>query len=168
MGVHYWTGADAGFVTDVKSAYNGLADVVPTGTTLTVPNTGDTLADTTGTLSATWTDSGTGGTVSGTATAPAAAGVGACVTWLTGAVVNGRRLRGRTFIVPVSAGHYESNGTLAAGCLTLLNAWATAMVGVGGLVIWHRPSPGGSDGSSAPVTGYSIRDHVAVLRSRRD
>ena len=41
-----------------------------------------------------------------------AAGVGARVVWETGAVRNGRRVRGSTFVVPIWSSAYETNGTL--------------------------------------------------------
>ena len=166
--IHFAGDAGAVPVAAVKSAYANIASSLPTGVTLTIPNTGDIIDDTTGTLTGVWTGSG-GGTVTGTSPAQAAAGVGACVGWQTGGIVNGRRLRGRTFLVPFSNVVYDSDGTLSSGCLTVVNSFAAGMLAAGPLAVWHRPtSVGGSDGTSYGVTSYRVRDKVAYLSSRRD
>lgn len=140
----------------------------PTGVTVTFPGSGDSIEDTTGELIGTWSSGAnvqtTGG---GVATAPA--GVGACVTWKTGGIIDGRRLRGRTFLVPLCTGAYQSDGTLSDTTYAALNTFAAAMMAVGPLAVWHRPStPGGSDGNSYGVTSYIAKDKVAYLSSRRD
>lgn len=145
----------------------------PTGLSLTIPGSGDTILDTTGALDGTWS-TGSSVTTNGGGVAAAAAGVGACVTWLTGGIVTGasgrpHRLRGRTFLVPLCINAYDSDGTLTSGAFTGLQSLGAAMVALGGLGIWHRPTtPGGSNGTSYGVTGYRARDHVAFLGSRRD
>lgn len=114
--------------------------------------------------------SGTAG-VSGTWSAPS----GACITWTTGGLrtVNSkpRRVRGRTFIVPLATGAYDSNGNLSAGFLTSANSAATGLRGnFNGqqFGIFGRPGPGGSPaGVYHSVTGHRITDQSAVLRSRR-
>lgn len=113
-----------------------------------------------------------GTTIDGSGTATFANVAGACINWNTVGIVNGRRLRGRTFIVPLHTAAYESDGTLVAatrlGIETAGNVLADASVGTGiDLAVWHRPSaPGGTDGAAAGVTNCTVRDRVAVLRSR--
>ena len=105
----------------------------------------------------------------GTGAVGAAAGVGACVSWLTGGIVGGRRLRGRTFLVPLHNSTYDTDGTFTSGVLTALTAFQTAMRAAGPLAVWHRPTtPGGTDGTSYGVIGARVRDRVAFLSSRRD
>ena len=100
--------------------------------------------------------------------------VGAAITWNTVGVINGRRLRGRTFLVPMGMNSFETDGTLGPTERTTIlnagNALADASVGLGiDLAVWHRPtSPGGTDGAAAGVTGCTVKDKTAVLRSRRD
>lgn len=109
---------------------------------------------------------GISGTASGTYSAPS----GAAITWSTDTVNRGRRIRGRTFIVPMGNTMYEANGTLSAAALSDLNAAATALRGTGSgptLVVWSRPRPGGG-AAIGPVTGHRVTDKAAVLRSRRD
>lgn len=95
---------------------------------------------------------------------------GAVVSWLTAGIVNKRRVRGRTFIVPLAAGVYDSDGTINVAPLTVIrdaaDNYTLAMLGT--QVVWHRPSgspPGG--GSAHVVTGATVPDLAAVLRSRR-
>lgn len=95
---------------------------------------------------------------------------GAVVTWRTSDVRGGRRIRGRTFLVPLRTFAYQSDGTLTSQAITELRAFADTMIGGdldGDLGVWSRPV-GGSGGVFASVTGYTIPDMVAVLRSRRD
>lgn len=145
----------------------------PSGLTLTIPGAGDTIEDTTGELVGSWS---TGNSVqtTGGGVATAAAGVGACVTWTTGGIVTGasgraHRLRGRTFLVPLSTAAYQNDGTLSDTAYAALQAFGPALMGVGPLAIWHRPTTkGGTDGNSYAVLSAKARDKVAYLSSRRD
>jgi len=100
---------------------------------------------------------------------------GACITWNSVGIINNRRMRGRTFLVPLGGNAYQSDGTLndtvRSSIVTAGNALADAgTLGSGiDLAVWHRPTaPGASDGAAAGVTNCSVRDRTAVLRSRRD
>ena len=108
---------------------------------------------------------------SGTYAAPA----GAVVTWQSQRVLRGRRMRGRTFIVPLSGGALESNGTLGSGTITALltagNTLITAANAAGhAMVVWSRPDPeaGIVVGEIGVVELARVTDKAAVLRSRRD
>lgn len=95
---------------------------------------------------------------------------GAVVNWRTNDYRNGRRIRGRTFLVPLSGSSYESDGTLSPSALSNLRAFGEDMIGGGSgpqLGVWSRPV-GGSGGVFASVVGSSVPDLAAVLRSRRD
>lgn len=95
---------------------------------------------------------------------------GAVVNWNTAAYVNGRRVRGRTFVVPLSAGSYDSSGDLTSSALTDLRAAATDHVGrvpEAPPCVWHRPV-NGAGGSAHVITSATVPDLGAVLRSRRD
>lgn len=108
--------------------------------------------------------------VVGYSTAAYSAPSGACVTWNTEAIARGRRLRGRTFVVPLSSGSYDAAGTLTPQSQQFLNAGATALIGDGTgpqMVIWSRPRDG-VGGSIGAVTSHRVADKVAILRSRRD
>ena len=155
-------------VAGILSAYQGLATALPSGVTVSVPNAGDIIDDTNGQLVGVWAGTG-GGTVAGSTAGARAAGVGACVSWQTGGIVNGRRLRGRTFLVPLTSGAWDTDGTFQTSALAQLVAFGAALRAAGPLAVWHRPTtPGGTDGTSYGVTGHRVSDKTAVLRSRRD
>jgi hypothetical protein len=107
--------------------------------------------------------------LSGGGSGPYAGGVGAMIQWNTGTVHGGRKVRGRTYLIPLSNLAFQSDGSLDN---TFAAAVATAgnvlLGGTPGLVINSRQASGGSAGPiSAPVISCSVPDHAAVLRSRR-
>jgi hypothetical protein len=95
---------------------------------------------------------------------------GANVTWMTGTVRRSRRVRGRTFLVPLASACYQDDGTLMQATIDDINAAALALRSqTGSLMVYGRPSgTGASDGVAAAVTGHRVADKAAVLRSRRD
>lgn len=96
--------------------------------------------------------------------------VGAVITWRTSDLRNGRRIRGRTFLVPLSTSVFDDDGTLRNSQFSFFRDFADTLMGgpgEGSLGVWSRPV-GGSGGVFATVTGYTIPDMAAVLRSRRD
>lgn len=92
---------------------------------------------------------------------------GACITWRTATVVNGRLLRGRLFLVPLSTTAYEFNGTLTTSVMNdVLVAAQTLVVAIDTLCVWHRPVSR-AGGATGQVTSATMTDQAAVLRSRR-
>jgi len=159
-------------VAAVKSAFSAASGMFPTGVTLTFPGSGDVIDDTTGDLTGVWSTSG-GGTVTGSGPANAAAGVGACISWTTGGIVTGlhgpRKLRGRTFLVPLASGLYGPDGKIISSQLAVLATLANALQASGPLAIWHRPtSATATDGNSYGVISNKVSAKVAYLSSRRD
>lgn len=113
------------------------------------------------------------GTVAAT---PYAGGSGLCVTWKTGVIFNGRRVSGRTFVVP-AVGVFESNGTLTAAAITAANTAASQLITAPSaeFSIWAKQFTKPTDGSK-PVqiggllpaaTSYDVKDMASQLRSRR-
>ena len=152
----------------ILNAYRSIGGVIPTGQSILVPGTGDIIEDTTGELLDVWAAPG-GGQVDGAAGTKVAAGVGACVSWKTGGIIGGRRLRGRTFLVPYATDAYDNDGTLTPTANTATQNFANGMMASGPLAVWHRPTtPGGSDGNSYGAIAATTRDKVAYLSSRRD
>lgn len=98
-----------------------------------------------------------------------AAPVGAVIGWGTSGVNRGRRVKGRSFIVPLSSGQFEADGTLTSGALASLNTVALDYRSSGGYesVVWSRPRLG-VGGAAFPITSHRVPDMAAVLRSRRD
>lgn len=153
---------------NVLAAYGNLAGALPTGVTITVPDNGEFIDELTGELTGVWTEVGTGGTVTGVAgQASAFAGVGACVSWLTGGIVGGHRVRGRTFLVPLSVNASDDDGTLNEAIRVLIEDFADDML-TADVGVWSRPKAGGPAGSFWPATSSRLRDKAAFLSSRRD
>ena len=104
---------------------------------------------------------------------------GAVVHWNTLAVREGRRVRGSTFLVPLSRQAYEDDGTLTSQTLTMLRAASTFYVETTDSVpvVWSRPREAitsgpnqrpARPGASYEITAAEVPDMAAVLRSRRD
>lgn len=148
--------------------FNAITTWLPTSVHISFPSVGDSYNDTTGALTGSWTASSNADVVGGSLDSYAAP-AGAVVNWNTAGIVNGRRVRGRTFIVPVARNGYDTDGTLSAAFVSALDLAASDLVtnSAGGLLVWHRPV-GGVGGSAHSVTGHRVRDKIAVLRSRRD
>jgi hypothetical protein len=159
-------------VAAIKTAFQGAVSLFNGNVTITVPNSGDTIDDRTGALTGVWSGTG-GGSVTGNNAGMPMAGVGACIGWTTGGIVTGlhgpRKLRGRTFIVPLSNTVVDADGTLTSGALTQLQTLANALQASGPLAIWHRPtSLAAANGNSYGVLSNRVRDKLAFLSSRRD
>lgn len=166
--VFYSTGASTTAVSAIKAFFTAIAAGFPNALQWTVPGSGDSITDTTGQLTGGWTMSG-GGTVSGSggASPTYAAGTGARVKWLTNAISSGRRVRGATFLCPLTTQYYESNGTILNSYLTTVGTAAGTLVADGTLGVYHRHHPGQIDGAFFLMTGAQVPDQVSSLRSRR-
>ena len=144
--------------------------LVPDNVTITIPNSGDEVDTATAQITGTWT-AGSVITLVGTGSSTSyfAAG-GASVRWNTNTIRNGRKVKGRTFLVPMTALAYD-NGTLVGTAVTILNSSTTTYLADAGVAqeILSRPStPGGTDGTSGLVTSFQVKDKQAILSSRRD
>lgn len=155
-------------LSDLRTFYNAALAYTPAGVTLTFPGSGDTIDEVTGSLNGTWAQSAPAAVTGGAGATQFPAPAGACVTWVTSRIINRRRLRGRTFIVPMYVGAYQLDGTLEASVMSALNSAAATLVTNAGssLRIYHRPK-GASSGQGAAIVGHSITDQVAVLKTRR-
>lgn len=163
-------------VSGVKAMFTSLKAYFPAGLTWTIPASGDVIDETTGILTGAWSSGSALSEVSSGSTAYAG-GVGCVIRWTTTTIVEGRRLRGRTFMVPMIVGSYDTDGSLTAGMVGFVQTAATALVTAysSNLVVWSRPKKDPDDpetiirpGSHGIVTGAQAIDKVAVLRSRRD
>lgn len=164
----------------VKQFWTDIVYQMPDVLVATVDITGDYFEATTGDITGTW-NQGVSAALSGTDPSSYSAPSGATVRWNTAGIVNSRRVRGRTFLVPLAGSQYQPDGTISSFALPLLQAPAASLVNAipGNMVVWSRPFAGRAATASLPaiparlgshhvVTGSSVRDVVAVLRSRRD
>lgn len=160
-------------VAALYTAFNNMRTLFPGNVSIQIPNSGDSIEDTTGVLDGVWSGPAQA-VINGSNITSSAAGVGVCIGWTTGGIVTGpsgrpRKLRGRTFLVPVHKDTFDTDGTLAQGWVDIARTGANAIQAAGPLAIWHRPTtPGGTDGNSYGVISNRVRDKVAYLSSRRD
>lgn len=111
--------------------------------------------------------------VNGLQTGAYGAGLGVRVNWHTTTILNRRRMRGASLVVPLFGNAFSTTGalqgsttsTVLSAASTLLSSLATAGLQ---LVVWHRPARGASSGGvEAPVTSVQVGPTPAGLRSRR-
>lgn len=152
----------------LRTFFNALITLIPSGITLSVPGVGDDIDDSDGLINGAWNATAAPAIVTGTASGVYAGNAGAIVHWLTAGVANGHRVRGRTFLVPLISTAFDSGGSISTTALTTLRNAATTMISsmAGSLRVWHRPSPAGA-GSSHVVLTSSVPDLAITLRSRR-
>jgi hypothetical protein len=157
-----------------------LITYVPATFTLTVPNTGRLIDETTGKMTGIWSQ-GSQTSVVCTGVGPYAAASGAQVKWDTNGFVNGHRVAGMSYLVPIVSGQFTTSGILlTAFCTAVNNAATTLITGMAqSFVIWARPlyekDANGvptdvlkRPGSFHKVSTSTVPNKSAQLRGRRD
>ena len=167
-------------VESVSTLWASFAQGMPSDVTITPERTGDIIEDTTGALVGAWV----GGVVTASVGAVAgkyAAPVGCHVRWDTATILDKKRLRGRTFVVPLSAVEFTASGSIDPGATGTFQAAATQFIVAqsASAVIWHRPFKGSAATATRPARPAHLGGHglittsrvpgtATVLRSRRD
>lgn len=178
LNTHYFTSttedqaAVDGLLGRVHAAWTSVKGIYPTVVSHNVIADVDVVTPATGVITNTITGSNALATITGGAIAGFSPPVVAVVLSLTSATfIGGRRVRGRAFLSPLNDLMEQSDGTPSATAITDVGAFGGDLRdntdGFGDLCIWHRPTAG-SGGAVAIVTGSSVKDIFAVLRSRRD
>lgn len=165
----YTSGSGATLKTAAEAFFNAIKGHFPSpGNAWVVPSSGELVESTTSKVVGIWT-AGTATSIGWTSSTPSyAAGVGARVVWETDTFVDGRKVRGSTFLVPLTSQFWDSGGTILDSAVTTLQNAAVAFRAAAPLVIVTRPTTkGGSDGGSAAVTSARVPDKVTWLKSRR-
>lgn len=170
----------ATFLPLLRVFYDTIKDDFPSVVTINFPSSGDILDSVSGQLTGTWVATAPA-LVQGVYTGAYSAPTGAVVNWATGSIINGHRVVGRTFLVPMGGTVFENDGTINPAARNGMAAAAAALIASASsnFVIWSRPraavpSPPvkapvtARAGGHVPVTGYLVPDLAAVLRSRRD
>lgn len=134
-----------------------------------LPADGEIIDSATGDLTGNWTGATQTDVQWNSASALWVAGVGTRAVWNTGGFLRGRRVRGSTFLVPLSLNSYDSDGTISNPQVASLAAAGNALIAsVPTLTVWSRPTESGAaDGGSTPITSCTVPDKVSWLRSRR-
>lgn len=171
-------------VTALKTFMGAMAAYIPNGIQIAIPALGDKIIAEDGSIGGSWSGTGSG-TVNGSGGSGVYAGsAGVVMDWLTGTIVNRRRVQGRTFFVPGgSLNTYGSDGTINDGARTTMVTAAATLIGAygGQFLVWSRPvvpkadnppvgSPGhkvARAGAAAPILAARVPDIAAVMRSRR-
>lgn len=163
----YFAPEHDGFVADVHEFFTTIRTAFPSGITWTIPGNGDLIDVASGELSGTWVGLGpmtqTGGGVT-----TYALGVGARAVWGTTGIRSGRRVKGSTFLCPLVTAAYQSDGTIDASVLTVLNGACADLLteSEGNMRIYSRPKAL-LPGQANTVVAGSVKDAVSWLRSRR-
>jgi hypothetical protein len=156
-------------VTRVRRALGFLTSVMPTIWTAQVLGEVDMLEETTGQLVGTVPVTPPSLLVGAEGNKFGPAPTGIVVNYLTPLIVNGHRVRGRSFLVPMNDG-LDANGTPTAAHLDAARQYGNDLIGASDVTfsVWHRPKPKGTaTGAIGGVTGIAVRDAYGVLRSRR-
>lgn len=163
--------SDAQQVADrVGSAFEAIETRIPSSGRIEVQPTVEVIDSDTGMLQG-YQDIDPPDATTGTGTESGYSGAsGAVVNWLTNDVRFGRRIRGRTFLVPLGGISWQNDGTLTTQTLEDIREFADILTNWdfdSEFGVWSRPR-GGTGGVFASATGYRVPDMAAVLRSRRD
>ena len=179
-GLHttFWKGAaavpvaaDAADVAGrVRAFWNSFAPQLANTVTVSPVGPADVLDEPTGQLLSQLAI-GSPANVVGTGTGELPKATMVLLKYSTSIVINGRFLRGRSFIGPLGTGANTGGVVVAATNTALITA--SVFLGTGATAsshqVWHRPtqlSP--SSGQASAVTSYGTNTEFSVLRSRRD
>jgi hypothetical protein len=156
-------------IDSLRAFFNGCGALLPTGLTIQVPSSGDIIDQGTGSLTGAWSVATTPTVVTGSGgTGVYAGNAGAVIHWLTPDLFGGRRLRGRSFLVPLIGTAYENNGSLSSATISAISGAATTFLAAvpGMWNVWHRPRPGFAGGNGT-IESFRVPDLAVSLRSRR-
>lgn len=170
-----WTDGATALRNAMNNFMVAISNNLPNNVTVTPDPEVELIESTTGELINTFTTATLAGTT-GTGGVAYSGPTGAVVNWRTATIRRGRRMRGRTFLVPLANACYENDGSLTAIARDdIAAAAATFIADVNTeLVVYGRPTPATAanpnpapDGVVGVVTSSSVPDMAAVLRSRR-
>ena len=166
--------------TQLQTFFEAIKTYFPAVLNIQVPNTGRLIDESNGKMTGVW-GAGATATTTGTGSSGYSGQTGAQVKWDTNGFVNGRHVRGRTFLVPLSLNNWGTDGLLYAATCNAINAAATTMISnyTGNLVVWARPlfeKDANGDptdvikraGSIHTVSTATTPRKPATLRGRRD
>lgn len=166
-------------VNAVRAFWAALVTLLPDEASLTVNATVDQFNEVDGTLEYSGTAATPPAVVIGTSAASYQAGAGMKVSWETGTIQNGRRVRGATYIVPASGGVFTSDGVVSSTSRTTVNTACANLISTLTsadlfLQVWSRqlknPDTGAVErnGFRTQVTSGVCGEKGAFLRGRRD
>lgn len=154
------------FADAIHDFFADVANVLPTDVTINFDSEVVNLSDA-GVLEAVFPVSAPA-QVTGSGSTAYSRAAGGRIDWSTGVIAGGRRLTGRTYLVPLISSAFDTDGlltsTVQTGLQTAGDDLIAAMTGAGiPLQVWSR-----KNASSAVVISASAPAKGAILRSRRD
>jgi len=169
--------------TAIRTFYQAIKDYMPNGLTFTFPSLVDYINEVDGKLVSS-TAVTPGAPVTSVAALGSYSGVsGMLIRWNTSAVVNGNKVIGRTYLVPMAQTKYQNDGTPDDTQRTIATTAANALIAAyaDGIKVWSRPFAGRAATAGPPpkpaiaaragafftALSASIPDVAVVLRSRR-
>lgn len=153
------------FADDIHDFWLQVNGYIPDSVTLTIVPTWQSLSDSSGQLTGEGQLASPPAAVTGNNAGSYAGNVGVAINWVSETVLNGRFLKGRTYLIPMT-GVFDQDGTLSAAAISAIGTSALALAeGSTNMLVWHRPV-NGSGGSSAQIATVTIKDRAAILRSR--
>jgi hypothetical protein len=160
--------------TPVKTFFGSVAAFLPNGLTLSYPTTVDVLDEVTGLIQTTTAATTLTQTVSAVASSAYSGTSGAIVRWITPDYVDGKHVVGRTYLVPLSSGSYDTNGSLSSTPISTIQTAGLTLLGATSMVVWQRPRAANAlkgitarVGSSHAASNVLVPDLACVMRSRR-
>ena len=167
-------------VASLHTFWSAVSGYLPGDVSVMVEAEGDEINDVDGVITGAWSADPVA-IIPGGGSGGYAAPVGALFTWSTATILDGHRLKGRTYMVPISDAVMSDRGALQEAPRALLAGAALnfTVEQDASFVVWHRPFAGkpavggrparpAHDGGHGLVTGSSVQAKMAVLRSRRD
>lgn len=154
----------------MRTLFDAIKAYIPSGTAVKVQRTYQVLDSITGRLTSEANLTADPAVVTGTSITAYNGAGGAVINWETGLFNDeGHRVRGRTYLVPLS-NCYDADGSLSSAFITAVGGAANAALGgTGSLGVFSRPHPkGASNGVFRTASAANVHDKAAVLRSRRD
>lgn len=176
---HTWDDAAAQTAANaVHQFWDTIKDVLPDNIALTVDPVVDIFNIIDAGLVGTYSAASAPAAVHGTNVGQFSMAAGFKVTLKTGSVIRRRRVHGGIFVVPAAGQAFDSDGVITstanASLLSASNTLRTTMLAANaGLCVWSRPKKAKAphpayDGAASDVTGFTVNQHGATLRGRRD
>lgn len=164
----FWCSDSVNLSIPLATFFNAIKALIPSTVTWQIPASGDVIDVASGALVGGWSG-GTPATIVATGSASNYSALsGAMVRWDTSEIRGKRRMKGRTFLVPVVAAIYD-NGSLIDSQRAVFQAAATAFAAATPQpLVYGRPHKNASDGAVGAITGATVPDRATPLRSRRD
>jgi hypothetical protein len=158
----YCTGTISTFLADIRVFFEAIKGKIADEVTIVYPSTGNNVDSVSGQVTSTWAVTAPAVTV---CTGPGnySRAAGAVINWRTGQFVNGRELRGKTFLVPIVSGSMDSSGNLDPLTVIALRAAGQGLKNsTATMVIYSKTAH-----TNGAVTDATVPNMTAVLRSRR-